>query len=214
MGIQTTSKTVKDLADYVKRQFGDESGVQLTDSDILRWINDGQREIATKNKILTARATTPLIDGQTTYDFDLQRIIDIDSIQVNSVPVRYMQFPDVEQYISGEDPQRTHEGPPQVWYSYANQITFWPKPIGDGLITIYFVKEPDPVTAQSDTLTIPDRYYTSLLHYVLAQAYEMDEDWQASSNKLNQFSGSLNEMADQESSVNSMEYPTITFVSY
>jgi hypothetical protein len=214
MGIQTASRTVKDISDHVKRQFGDESGVQLTDADILRWINDGQRDIAVKNHILTARASTSVIPGQNVYDFDLQRILNVDAIHVNGVPVEYMQFPDVEQYISGQDPERTREGRPLLWYSYANQITLWPKPIEAGTLTIYYVREPDPATGPSDTLAIPDRYYSALLQYVLAQAYEMDEDWQAASNKLNQFSGALNDLADEESSASGQTYPTITIVDY
>ena len=37
-----TTKTALDVANYVKRQFGDESGTQMTDADIWRWIDSAQ----------------------------------------------------------------------------------------------------------------------------------------------------------------------------
>ena len=46
--------TGTDVADRVRSQFGDVSGAQLADTAILRWINDGQREIVNSNPILRA----------------------------------------------------------------------------------------------------------------------------------------------------------------
>lgn len=216
MPLQTTTKTGSDVAEYVKRQFGDEAGVQVTDADILRWINDGQFEIVATNKILKGKAKTDLISGQRDYDFPMAKIIDIDSIHVKGVPVQHMQFPDVEQYIAGEDPSNIRTGQPKVWYEYGGQITFWPTPDEDVTegITVFYIKEPKSLTTLSETLSIPDRYYTALQAYVMGQAYEMDEDWQAAAAKVEQFSGSLTAMASEEENFNNLAYPMITFVDW
>lgn len=208
----TTTHTVKDVTDLVKRQFGDESGVQLTDLDLIRWINAGQMEIASKNSILTGKAITDLIADQKDYAFTLEKIIKIDALHVDDKPVQYMQFPDVEQYISENDVHRDKTGQPEVWYSYAGQITFWPKPDKDiaGGIVIYYVKEPDRVEDLTDTLTIPDRYFNLLCQYVLSQAFEMDEDWQAAAAKSEQFNGNLLNLSEAEANMSSQTYPTIT----
>jgi len=212
MALLSSTKTVKDVFDYVKRQFGDESGVQLVDADLLRWINNGQMEIASKNKILTGKATTDLVAGQRDYSFSLEKIVSVDAVQVDGVPVEYMQFPDVQQYIAGQDnPERDAERP-LVWWHYAGEMSLWPTPRNNksNALTIFYVKEPDAVNDTNDPLTIPDRYYNLLLQYVLAQAFEMDEDWQASGAKMQQFEGQLLNMSEAEANASSQTYPTIT----
>lgn len=213
MAIQNTTRKVSEVVEYVKRQFGDESGVQVTDTDLIRWINDGQMEIVAANKILRAKAVAHLIEGQANYDFPLDRIIDIEAIHVDGIPVQYMKFPDSEKYIIEQDPKRERTGQPLYWYDYANQITFWPKPdkdINSG-ITVFYVAEPHRVEELTETLSIPDRYYNSLVRYVLAQAYEMDEDWQASRFKQDQFQADLADLAGEEDMLSTAAYPTITF---
>lgn len=214
MAIKGTTKRAEDIASYVKRQFGDEAGVQVTDTDILRWINNGQLEIVAANNILREKATTALIKGQTVYDFPMEKVLSVDAIHVDGVPVQHMQFPEAEKYINTQDPKRTQEGQPLYWYDYGNQITFWPKPAQDleNGIVVFYVKEPDQVTSVNDLISIPDKYYNSLVKYVLAQAYEMDEDWQAARTKSEQFREDLAEFAEQDVSLSSQSYPTITFL--
>lgn len=216
MGLQTTSRTVQNVIDHVKRQFGDESGVQVTDTDLIRWVNDGILEIATKNRILRAKATTDLLTGVSEYDLIAENVIEIDSIHVNNIRVPFMGFLDAEELIYSEDPHRVQEGQPKIWYDYAGKLYFWPIPdetVTDG-ITIFFVKAPASVVATTDTLTIPDKYYSILVQYVVAQAYEMDEDWDASSNKLQQVNQGLLEKSEEEVNIHMQTYPTITFYDY
>ena len=54
MPVERKTKTVQDVLLSVKRQFGDESGVQVTDSDIVRWVDDAQREISMNNPEINA----------------------------------------------------------------------------------------------------------------------------------------------------------------
>ena len=50
---------IQDVANRVKRTFGDESGVQVTDDDIIRWVNDAQLEISRQNEDLLEAVGTP-----------------------------------------------------------------------------------------------------------------------------------------------------------
>lgn len=216
MGLQATTRTVQNVIDHVKRQFGDESEVQVTNQDLIRWINDGLLDIATKNKILRAKATTDLISGQSEYDLVAQNVIEIDSLHIENVRIPYYSFVDAEELIYSEDPHRAAEGTPKLWYDYAGKLYFWPTPdetITDG-ITVFFVQAPTAIAAAGDTLTIPDKYYTILVNYVIAQAYEMDEDWDAASNKLQQVNKDLTERSEEELNVNLKTYPTISFLDY
>jgi hypothetical protein len=59
---------VQDVANRVRRTFGDDGGVQVTDDDILRWVNDAQLQISTDNEeLLETVATADIIQGQADY---------------------------------------------------------------------------------------------------------------------------------------------------
>ena len=64
MGYAAPTKTWGDVVANVRRSFGDESGVQLEEGDLLRWINQGQYEIARQNKILKAKGVSTTMPGQ------------------------------------------------------------------------------------------------------------------------------------------------------
>lgn len=207
------TKTVQHVIDHVKRQFGDESGVQVTDSDIIRWINAGQVEILNKNPILKARAETSVVAGQ--YEYTLpEDILKIQSITYKGSPIQYKSFQEAQEYIVSYDPTRIKSGSPTLWFEWAGVINLFPTPdtSSDGDLIIYYVKMPVEVTLGVDLLSVPDRYYNTILHYVLEQAYEQDDDWTASGNKSSQFEASVITLANEENYSSINAYPTITIL--
>ncbi len=216
MSLNVTTRIAMDVASIVKRQFGDEAGVQLTDPDIIRWINDGQREINEKNKVLTARATTASVAGQDTYSLPTGAASSISSIQWDGMPVKGIPYAEAENYILTYTaaPYTGANSIPVVWYMWAGQITFWPKPVGDNAtIAILYTAVPAAVTNLGDTLSLPDSYFNTLVQYVLSQAYEMDEDWDAANYKSQQFTQNLDSVADNERTTQDMTYPVIPDVT-
>lgn len=209
-----TSFTAKDVADRVKRTFGDESGVQVTDTDIIRWVNAAQLEIASKNQILKAKATTESVAGQ--YAYSLSEAMDIqyiNSIHYEGAKLKFESFNDAEQYIFREDPKRIAEGTPTIWYEWAGSIELFPIPDKSGdTITVYYHKLPDQITNLSDTLSVPDNYYNRITEYVLAQAYEMDENLQAHQTKMVDFADNLINMSNDEARISVDTYPMITIL--
>lgn len=205
------TQTAQNIADHVKRTFGDEAGVQITDPDIIRWINMGQREILTTNMVNQAVSSTSIVGGQSDYDVSTLRILKIQSIYYNGTPLQFRTFQEAEEFVVKEDPLRVASGVPVMWYSWAGIIKLYPVPsldLANGL-TINYQKDFTPVGMLSDLLSIPDTYYNRLVEYVLSSAYELDEDSQNSQYKLSQMSTGLQTMAEQENSPSST-YPTIT----
>lgn len=199
MSLRPSTKTYGALAQDVKRRFGDESGVQLEDADILRWANDGQQQIVTENKVLRSKATSPLVAGTYDYDFPSIDIHAITSIHVNGSPIRNLPFEDAEQTIMASDPDRTQAGTPAFWFLWDDTFTLWPTPDANGTITLYFTRPATALTGNpSDLLDVSDKYYSALVNYVLQQAYEMDEDWQASQAKEAQFKTALAEQREED----------------
>ena len=58
MSYNNPTKTVGDVGAAVKRIFGDESGVQLVDNDIVVWTNEAQHAIADSTKVVKAQGKT------------------------------------------------------------------------------------------------------------------------------------------------------------
>ena len=206
-----TVSTVLDVMKAVKRQFGDESGVQLEDADIVRWVNSAQQEIVKRNKILKAKSTSISIVGQKDYTFPSNRILEIESIHYDGQRLPNMPFAQAEDQIISNQSTLNDKGEPQLWYEWGGTFSFWPVPATAEEVTIYYTKLPDLVAASTDVLTIPDKYFEDVVRYVLQNAYEMDEDWAASQAKQAQFNESVNDMGEEERTAQNMTYSTMTF---
>ena len=212
MGLGTTTKTGTDTARFVRRAFGDESSVQITDADLINWLNDGIRTIAQKLKINRRRGFADIVQDNPTYAFNDLEIIEIESLMVDKVLVTSLEYQEAENELFINDPYREDKGRPQFWYTYADNVELWPTPdfsSTQGLMILY-IASPGQVAALTDTLTIPDKHLTALNHYVLAQAYQLDEDWEAYTLKMQEFTAMLEGQIDEDKVSATRFYPSIT----
>ena len=215
MSYSNPTKTVGDVYNYVKRVFGDESGVQLTNDDIVRWINEAQVDIAKQNQVLQATATIPVLGNVATYSvtsvsppIDSIASILLDGRRVGNIPISQ-----AEESISLADPEGLETGAPQFWYTWAGDITFWPKPNKNYTMLIRYTSKPtDVTTSVGDILSLPDECFTDVCNYVLMRAYEMDENAEMMAAKQAEYSSSVAERGETERQSATMTYETnITF---
>jgi len=211
MAFGASTLTVQDVITRVKRQFGDEAGVQVTDDDIIRWVNDGTREIVSKNGILRTKATTNVVAGMSKYAFPAD-ILTLVSITFDGRPVRHMSFQDAQQWVLDVDPDLTATGTPEIWYEWANELNFYPTPNASitGGIVSYYVRAPALATDGLSVLELPNRYFDRLMEYVMHKAYQMDDDTGASQAELAKMESNLNALAEEETNPQNLFYPTIT----
>lgn len=213
MSYAPPTRTVADVATVVKRMFGDESGVQMTDTDIIRWVNEAQSEINSKNKVLKKRASLAATAGQGSYILPSNyRIRQIEGVHFNGSPLKPLTFAQAEQEIMMVDPKLDQIGVPDNWFEWAGEITLWPKPETTDMITVYFTEEPAQLTQTSDTLSLPDKYFNAIRDYVLSQAYEMDESMDVALRKQEQFGNSVLEMSEEERTAQNMTFQSITII--
>lgn len=203
------TRKVQDVIQFAQRQFGDESGVQLQDSDVIRWINDAQNEIVTRNRTLKAKSTALSVPGQSKYTFPSVGILQIEGLDYAGKPLRAVPFEEAREHILRHDPQGTVSGTPELWFAWAGELSLWPTPASVGDITIYFTAKPKDVTAPTDTLILPDKYFESICRYVMQQAYEMDDNWQAVATKQQQFDAGVNDIGEEERTAENMTYSAI-----
>lgn len=213
MSYSPTTRTVADVMKEVKRIFGDESGVQLEDNDIIMFVNDAANEINRRNKINKATSTSTSVVNQQDYTFPAQNILQIESIHYDGQRIPNMSFAQAEEEIIANS-SVPNTGSPVVWYEWGGKFSFYPVPSTAKPITIYFTAQIVPVTISTDLLPVPDKYYNDIVRFVLQQAYEMDEDWSASQAKAQQFDASLSDAAEEERTAANMTYPVITVYNF
>lgn len=202
--------TVADVLSHVKRQFGDEAAIQISNEDIMRWINAGQLEIFTRSEPVKSSMTADLVANQGVYGFP-EGILKVQTLLVNGIPVKQLSSQEAEEYILDEDPARIATGQPVIWYEWGGTFTFYPTPDYDvpNAITIQYIKRPIRVTEASDPLSVPDVYYNRLVEYVMGQAYELDENFTAADMKATQFAQNLQGTQGGDN-VQNNTYPSIT----
>lgn len=197
MPAEEFSYTGNDVAVRVRSQFGDTSGAQLGDASLLNWINDGQREIVNSNPILRASKSTDVVINQAEYSFPSDKVLLIEAVYIDGYPIDNLTPQAAREYIRKADPASVATAErPMIWYERAGVITFWPKPnksITNGL-KLEYIKSPTSLVSLSSAVAIPDRYFTHLVNYVVAQALEMDENYDAASYKLGQFRDGLDQI--------------------
>lgn len=211
MSFKAPTKKASDVANYVKRQFGDESGVQVTDADILRWINSAQEEIVSNNQVLKATATKTTTADTYSYQLGIDVNIQyINSLHIDGVKILYMNFNEAEELILKQDPTRVVRARPEFWYEWAGVVYLYPTPDAGYTLTIYYHPTPTPVTQLTDSLSLPDNYFNRIIEYVMAQAFELDENFGAAQTKSNQFDSKLVSMSLDENRTSVDTYPLIT----
>jgi hypothetical protein len=214
MPAETFTRTTLDVADRVKVSFGDTSGSQITDVMLVRWINDGQQEIVNNNAILKDTKFSNVVAGQSDYSFPSDRVQYIEALYVDGRPIRNVTPQEFRDYILREDPNLTAKADiPLLWQERAGIITFYPTPeksFTNGL-KMEFVKQPTPITniSGSTTLSIPDRYLNELVSYVMAQALELDENFNAAELKRGHFREGLDRQYLRENTSQISKYPQV-----
>lgn len=197
MPAEEFSYTGTDVAFRVRSSFGDFSGAQLTDEAILSWINDGQREIVNSNTLLRATKYGNIVAGQQDYSFPEDKVLAIEAVYIDGYPIQNVSPQAAREYILKLDPTLLLDADrPEVWYERAGVITFYPVPkknYTNGL-KLEYVKVPDNLPNLNTILSIPDRYFNELTNYVISQALEADENYDAANYKLRQFRDGLDRL--------------------
>jgi hypothetical protein len=196
---------LSDVFKRVQRTFGDEAAIQVTKDDVGRWCTDAQREIAIAAGLLETTAVSTLTAGTENV------VMPADLLALTSVAVNGTSYSMIPQ-IKFEDAQarlgETADNASYYWV-YARTIHFIPTPQVDFELTLFYTRDPAEVGSLNETFDLPVAYHSRILEYCLKQAYEMDENYQASSLKGQEFITNLQTQMNQESWAQQSSYPTI-----
>lgn len=216
MPVDIITKSASDVITEVTKIFGDESGTQITSSDIVRWINAAQLEVAMRSpEILPAAVLINSQAGQADYPLlaNVPDVLTVQSIHFKNVPVKHMTFQEAEEYLMKGDTLTEPSESPMFWYERAGVVTFYPAPASAeaGAIKVYYNKRPAAVTDAGSLLSLSDHYYGGIIAYVLEQAYLMDENPQLAGVVAAKFDSTVTRMSER-TQTQSDAYPFITVV--
>lgn len=209
---ETFTRTGNQVANYVKKQFGDANGRQITDADILGWINTAQQEIVSQNPVLKDALEINTTPGQDAYTYPGEMVQYIESIHLDGKPLESFSFQEAERYIAsytGDDAKASAR--PTLWYERNGTVYLYPVPdSAEYLMRMFYQRRPADLVALGDLLGVPDRYFQRVVDAVLARAYQLDGDWEAAQYKQQEFFSGMQLIANQENVVRTTVYPTIT----
>lgn len=203
---------VLDIKRRVKRQFGDQSGAQLTDPDIIDWINDAQREIYVRNNLGQKIGTLATINGTRTYasPADLMRLL---SVKFNGMTLENMSQQDIDEYLPQDDGASTVLGTPERYYTHAGLIYLYPTPNLVKNLTIRYNRYPVDVTVDGDIADVDAMYVNRILDYCHAMGRQLDGDQQGYVMFMQRFEGKLTGTKDDEFELQAQSvYPSISCV--
>lgn len=209
---------VSDIFERVKRQFGDESAVQVSEADIIRWINDAQREAVMQNEGLLLKVDyIDSVADQKEYDlpqdlFTLHHVDIKDGDSSQYYNVKWLGLKQFSEFLDGWD-GATIEAYPQVYTNQiAGKLLVYPPPkvsVSTGIKLTYSRYATDVVDSSS-TIDLPPYFHPYIVNFCLMQAYELDEDWESAQQKAQQVQSDLDFNNNRQFWFGRDAYPSIS----
>lgn len=179
MAVEVTTRSSADVIKEVERIFGDESGVQITESDIIRWINRAQLAIVMRNpEVGQAVAMANIVANQADYPLvaNVPTVLTIQSIHVNNKPLKHLPFQEAESFLMDKSVSVSDDF--EFWYERGGIVTLYPTPASESVngIKFYFNKRPADITTNSQLLSVSDHYFNAVVDFCCEYAQLMDEN--------------------------------------
>jgi hypothetical protein len=198
---------VSEITQRVKRQFGDEAGAQITDADIIRWINDAQRDIAHNNNLLQTTATTPLVSSQDQYTLPPD-LLTLRSVRCQGRKLSFLSPEEASDWVGGD----TAVGEPTHYSVWGAKIDLYPTPSRSDSddLQLYYTRQPVAVTLLTEEPELPQQYHNRIVEYCIAQAFELDDNFESSKYKMQQFQDGIDRLKENADWQVQDVYPSIT----
>lgn len=209
---------VQDVVTRVRRTFGDEAAVQVTDADIIRWINDAQVEVVKHNDgALQKTDFVNLVANQSTYgmpsDLLIVRALRYKYSDMQSyLSLRYKNMAQFDDIVDGWDGTAYPAGYPYFYTMDAGSVILFPTPdraMTAGLKVLYNQKPVD-VTTVLDSLALPLIYHNTVVKYCMWQASLLDEDHEPAMMYKNHFDSDMDLLRTRETQQATQTYAIIT----
>lgn len=195
----------------VQRQFGDDSGIQITATDILRWINQAGIDIARKTGCVLDHKETTSVANDGSYSLpddciNVRRVTYSDEVLLQTT----MEVADQDWTTRDKSPQVS--GTPQYFYIWNNILYVYPVPStsSTGILDIWYARIPAAVTdATAQTLEIPAKFHEMIVRYCLSRAKELNDEYDVAKLVMNDYNDMVLDAKDEVNRPGSRSYSAV-----
>jgi hypothetical protein len=171
--------TASDMIDIVRDSLGGETTETLSDTRILRFINQSYLELASKYQYpqLSTSTTITTSSGTASYELTVTNVLSYNDLEddTNNLKLYPMNEDQYRKFTQGN----TQSGTPVYWFvdgvgsNSREQITLWPTPAGTYTINVYYTKSPSElVTSPAATSpVIREPWDDSIIHRAVSRGW-------------------------------------------
>ena len=179
--------TASDMIDMVRDCLGGETTETLSDTRILRYLNQSYLEVASEfaPPQLSTSTTITTASGTAAYELSVSNLLQFNDIVdgTNNVKLYTMNENQYHKFTQGG----TTSGTPIYWYvsgvgsNDRYELTFFPTPAGTYTLTVHYNQAPDElVTSPAATsMVIPEPWDDSVIHRAVSRGWRMLGDLEA-----------------------------------
>ena len=184
---------VSQIIGAVRTIISDKDSLQVSDAEMIVWINQAMREIAVDNDLLQKSATSATVVGTSNYALPAD-ILRLHSIKYDNDKLAILSRKEAEETL---DFNNTGNGTPSISYVWAGSLYLFPAPNAVKNLLVDYIRTPVEVAVVGDTPELPPHYHNRLIDYCLSQAYLQDGDQNMYLTKLNEFKTGVKEVKDE-----------------
>jgi len=171
--------TADDMVDMVRDSLGGETTETLSDTRVLRYINQSYLELCSEYQFpqLSTSTTITTASGTATYELSVSDVLKFEDIEddTNNLMLYRMAEWQYRKFTQGS----ATTGTPVYWFidgvgsNNRYNLTFWPTPAGTYTLNVYYAKKPSELV-QSPTATsaiIPEPWDDSIVYRAVARGW-------------------------------------------
>ena len=192
--------TFDDIYVAVKRECGDQGGIFIDGTDILRWANEGIEDIMRRAELLNVvQGSTTVLSGVQIINLALgyQALYSIEFLKVGDVVLQEVTFNELEFLVPGWTLADPSGVPLYYWVTPSAteyQVNIYPKPNKNMTILWRGSCFPALITILSDQVQnyLPREYIPSLVRFCVARARRRERDNQGANEAMQEYLADVN----------------------
>ena len=175
--------TGADMLSIVRDSLGGETSETISDTRIMRYINQSYLELCSSYQFDQLQTTTSIttVSGTADYELSVDTVLNIHDVvdTTNTNRLRTMNEYQYNSFTQGG----TQSGTPQYWFIHGVgdnnrfKIRLWPTPAGAYSLTVHINKKPTELVAtplESATSTIiPEQWDDSIIYRAVSRGWAM-----------------------------------------
>ena len=169
----------------IKRQFGDEYGTLLDDTDIFGWFHEGQLDIIRT----TGCNDTTVSNTVASYPLAIPSPIRVKRVSISGIALTPSSIDEID--LLGQSDEAT--GAVQYWYLQNGQLILWPTgstPTSTPVNLVYS-KVPVEITSSGDSFSIPEVYHEDLVRFCMSRAHNRNRNFDAEKMDIEAYSSNI-----------------------